>query len=1092
MCDVVSDVSQGCGEPSKGSKVKEEESQGCDEEQKQQDETPKEPPRAHKDLPVREREMVHHVSGAVMHNLSKLSGEKGLKNRVNVAEATSLHSMKQSPTCPHDVCPQPFSNMSYDVCPQPFSNMSCDACPQPFSNMSCDVCPQPFSQNPNLVFSVCNPAVTSNGSPHVSHRNESGRPQGASADTAWGASAEELGENTVPASLSGTGGGRDHEPGTKSDVTSPEIGSSDQQDGSSQVGSPGLHDQHTGGENQRPGNHRTVETQGSGSSLSGHSGAQPGLPGFRAVLPSDVRGCPSGLSRLCEVGSDTVKGGLSVAKDGAVPEVARCESGVQSHDAEGNQVPEEQACRQPGRRPEQCCPLAGQECPANVGRDQRDQGEPAGSSQDQHELKGREYFERMGGHDGHGSPVMSMASVASEGDQGLQLGELGVSGELDPSHVKQLCQVAERATPDQFMNLVHYDRPVLFELACGPSSRLTDEMRKQTKRESSAQRLSFWNGFDFTSNKGVRAAMEKIEKERPGHVWLSLECGPFSRMQNVNQRTAQQREELKQKRANCIRQYVGGLVIYTHCCQLGIPCTWEWSETCEAWRLPMVQKVFQKYEPFMVVTNGCRVGLRDGKSHGLIQKGWKLATTHEGLAKAMDLPCMCSGVHVKCQGKLTKESAYYTDDFARRVCRALLQGVTWQGLTAELMGEHGGPRQFHGFTQECSCHEIQHPRSEVRCNMCEKQGAQSEAFSWVNQGEPLPPLTEEEKQRCLQQLSMIHRNTGHGPVEHMVRALEIRKADPRIVELARQFSCSICHEQKRHVPRPRVHLEPLPPKWQSIQVDSAHWRHPSNGKRYQFLIMVDEGSRFRLGKVVCEGSENVKGVDLIDFFQQQWKPVFGCPDKIRLDPAGALRSEEVTNYFNNLGVEVDLIPAEAHWQNSLAERSIQSTKHVMTRLLTAEPSMSVQEALSESIRVENEREIVRGYSPSQHALGKTPELNGKLHVSNIQDMPAVLCENGNGEFPRILARMKTAEMAFQEWVYDERMTRAKNTRSYRQEVFTPGESLSGECKPRVQQTVPGQEDSRVPQESWRRKHGWTIKGIIGPGQSFGLSEEIGC
>ena len=294
MCDVVSDVSQGCGEPSKGSKVKEEESQGCDEEQKQQDETPKEPPRAHKDLPVREREMVHHVSGAVMHNLSKLSGEKGLKNRVNVAEATSLHSMKQSPTCPHDVCPQPFSNMSYDVCPQPFSNMSFDACPQPFSNMSCDVCPQPFSQNPNLVFSVCNPAVTSNGSPHVSHRNESGRPQGASADTAWGASAEELGENTVPASLSGTGGGRDHEPGTKSDVTSPGNGSSDQQDGSSQVGSPGLHDQHTGGENQRPGNHRTVETQGSDSSLSGHSGAQPGLPGFRAVLPSDVRGCPSG------------------------------------------------------------------------------------------------------------------------------------------------------------------------------------------------------------------------------------------------------------------------------------------------------------------------------------------------------------------------------------------------------------------------------------------------------------------------------------------------------------------------------------------------------------------------------------------------------------------------------------------------------------------------------------------------------------------------------------------------------------------------------------------------------------------------------
>ena len=214
-------------------------------------------------------------------------------------------------------------------------------------------------------------------------------------------------------------------------------------------------------------------------------------------------------------------------------------------------------------------------------------------------------------------------------------------------------------------------------------------MRKQAKRESGAQRLAYRNGFDFTTNKGVRAAMEKIEKERPGHARLSLECGPFSSMQNVNQRTPQQREELKQKRANCIRQYVGGLVVYSvysHCCQLGIPCTWEWSETCDARRLPMVQRVFQKYNPFMVVTNGCRVGLRDPKSQGLIQKGWQLATTPEGLAKAMDLPCHCSGTHVKCQGKLTKESAYYTDDFARRVCRALLQGVTWQGLTAELMG----------------------------------------------------------------------------------------------------------------------------------------------------------------------------------------------------------------------------------------------------------------------------------------------------------------------------------------------------------------------------------------------------------------------
>ena len=55
-------------------------------------------------------------------------------------------------------------------------------------------------------------------------------------------------------------------------------------------------------------------------------------------------------------------------------------------------------------------------------------------------------------------------------------------------------------------------------------------------------------------------------------------------------------------------------------------------------------------------------------------------------------------------------------------------------------------------------------------------------------------------------------------------------------------------------------------------------------------MLVDEGSKFRLGKVVCEGSENVKGLDLIEFFQQHWKPVFGNPDK---NPSGSSRGSEI-------------------------------------------------------------------------------------------------------------------------------------------------------------------------------------------------------
>ena len=137
----------------------------------------------------------------------------------------------------------------------------------------------------------------------------------------------------------------------------------------------------------------------------------------------------------------------------------------------------------------------------------------------------------------------------------------------------------------------------MYEIACGPNSILWEKMKQLTKQEESARRFAFWNGYDVSSSQGVRAIIASIDKERPEHVWLSLGCGPFSKMQQVNQRTEKQRQELKEKRESCMKSYVGGLLIYIHCVQHGVPVTWEWSETCDAWRLPMVQNVFHKYPP---------------------------------------------------------------------------------------------------------------------------------------------------------------------------------------------------------------------------------------------------------------------------------------------------------------------------------------------------------------------------------------------------------------------------------------------------------------------------------------------------------------
>ena len=311
----------------------------------------------------------------------------------------------------------------------------------------------------------------------------------------------------------------------------------------------------------------------------------------------------------------------------------------------------------------------------------------------------------------------------------------------------------------------------------------------------------------------------------------------------------------------------------------------------------------------------------------------------------------------------------------------------------------------------------------------------------INKGDnPEGPLTLEERDKALKDIATIHRNTGHGPLEHLVRALEARKTDPRIVQLAREYRCDVCRECSRRVPRPQVSLEPLPPKWKALQADNAYWIHPHSGERVQFTLLIDEGCRFRIGKIMSVGKgSGVKAKDLVSFFQEQWKPVFGKPDKVRLDPAGSWRSNEVSEYFENIHVEVDVIPAEAHWNTSHVERAIQATKHVMYRLAAEDPQITAAEALSEAIRVENEREVVRGYSPAQHALGRAPDAAGRFFESEHLEVPPLLCENGNGEYRRNVERMRNAEQAFSEWVANERIKRAKNTRTYQVTSYAPGD-----------------------------------------------------
>ena len=299
---------------------------------------------------------------------------------------------------------------------------------------------------------------------------------------------------------------------------------------------------------------------------------------------------------------------------------------------------------------------------------------------------------------------------------------------------------------------------------------------------------------------------------------------------------------------------------------------------------------------------------------------------------------------------------------------------------------------------------------------------------------------ERELEKIRRQLYLLHAATGHCSTRHLVLALKRRHASAEIIKMAEDFKCSICEERKRVTSRHVSSLEPLPPKFQTISADIGHWMHPTTHEQVQFMVILDEGSRYRTARILTRGSKQTpNGATCVQYLREGWAQYFGNPRTIRLDPAGSFRSRTVADYCDRHGIFLDLVPGEAHWKIGGCEQAVQGLKSVMDKLCHAEETLEPEEALATAVRVFNQRDIIRGFSPSQHVLGQAPDETGRIHVGPEQVPPESLIENPSREFEASVQRRVAAEQAHSEWQARQRLVRAANSKSKQVLDFQPGE-----------------------------------------------------
>ena len=756
--------------------------------------------------------------------------------------------------------------------------------------------------------------------------------------------------------------------------------------------------------------------------------------------------------------------------------------------------------------------------------------------------------------------------------------------------------------PKLFEDLKGSRRPLLMEVCCTPESILSEVVQKLEGHSGAAVRCSLFNGCDLSQGSGVKLVLERIRLERPRNVWISPPCDPFSPLQHLNSRTEEQRRELEEKRQHAQKVYVGASVIFRFCVEQGIHCTWEWAERCEAWRLPIMQKLRKSYSLHEAVTQGCRVNLRTKLEQRLMRKGWRIVTTHERLAQVMARPCRCPAgtQHDQCTGQDTARTGLYTKEYARLVHKALKYELNHHAVLQECLGVTSLLPGF-GEGETCTCGEFHHSRYPMSCGSClmgraqvqnghhcgpqvfsegrnrleaeqrkakqppkpkpsseaeqleakqqceAKQSPKRKPSSEAEQREakepPKPKPSSEAKQceakqppklkpsseaqslaeaklkpnqvpqvsspqaepqqvsqamslhqadsylpepkdmilscrdaeerepigmgsptedawpaeasseakrlGCVQnkqdeeikrKLYLLHAATGHGSIRHLLDALRRRQVEPRVLELAKQFRCSICEEKGRVHPRHLASLEPLPPKWATVSADIGHWYHPKTGEHSHFMLIIDEGSRFRAARILGKGSkQSPNAATCLQYFREGWTQYFGVPQTLRLDPAGAFRSQQVEAFCDRHGIYLDLIPGEAHWKIGACEQAVQGTKELMTKLVSADEDMSVEELLSQAIMTFNQRDIIRGFSPVQHALGQCPDEQGRM-VPGPQNLPPeMLVESADGEFAPTVERRAAAERAHADGNAKQRLQRASQSKARPCYDYQPGE-----------------------------------------------------
>ena len=519
---------------------------------------------------------------------------------------------------------------------------------------------------------------------------------------------------------------------------------------------------------------------------------------------------------------------------------------------------------------------------------------------------------------------------------------------------------------------------------------------------------------DAMSDKAMQLCLDFIDNHDRTHIHSAIPCTPWSAIQSLNIHLygTSFLDRLKKARLISLKQVARTIILLRYNRERQGTSSFEWPFKATGWDKPIVAELLRENSYSTSRVDGCACGVVSKKTGEPMLKPWRIESDCPVLTTNLNkFKCTCTTKHYPCEGSETKGSGFYPETLATTIIKSSYEHHI---------------REFHEqvlATELITDQEFKESLIAV--------ATQEETKAFLE-------LDKTAQQRLLNAARKVHVNTGHKPVEELARLLRKQNAPLASRAAMSRVQCSSCKENSRPEPSPVVNIpqEGTPFKSLSMDIKEA----VDGDLRHKFLVIVDNASRFartvKLHTIPKSQHKNNTTDEIISAFETGWEELFGPPAELVHDPEGAFVSAEMIEKFSQKGILLRPTAGEAHWQNGLCERCIQTVFTTAARI-KSELRIPLTRAVSLATNAHNHVSTVHGFTPAQWALGRAPSWQQAMHDES--DDIVNIARDGHEAFAQRMLEQISARKIWQEEELKKKIQRAERAKHRRDKVFIPGE-----------------------------------------------------